>query len=175
MGFNMSLIYIIGKWQLWISGSKLFPNLRRESFDNRGIADMSELYLIKLTLHTKTVSYAVRFSSLPVSSFISIIFIFAIKVPWMKLWEISFIIYFNKFIVAYVLVKSMFWRCWLCCVNTSPNICLWNNDLGLLTCSSWFLLRKVLLRRYECNWSYDLIFLICCIHNHLMIRNKNKK
>ena len=30
------------------------------------------------------------------------------------------------------------------------------------------------LRRYECNWSYDLIFLIFCIQIHIMIRNKNK-
>ena len=31
--------------------------------------------------------------------------------------------------------------------------------------------RFKVLRRYECNWSYDLIFLITCIQIHIMIRN----
>ena len=46
----------------------------------------------------------------------------------------------------------------------------------LISRAAWVFMFElfILLRRYECNWSYDLILIIFCIQNHLMIWNKNK-
>ena len=60
-------------------------------------------------------------------------------------------------------------RCvWNVCVKCVCEMCVWG------VC--WMCARCVqdMFRKYECKWSYVLIFIISCIQNHLMIRHKIK-